>query len=152
MLQGSWRTAQLQAVDTALEADDNVTLYCLFGFSLFVSIQFRQRVIYGKLKHRFTRQRKNQYYTDVVILQSLLETDGTHLPACIKFQDRGKMRFPQKSLLPFCRECSVAIKTYLTPSLYNQVGRKLVVVSHGHTYCQCIYITKASIFLFQDFY
>ena len=129
LLQGSWRTTQLQAVDVAIEPDDDVSLYRLFGFSLFVSIQFREKMVQGKLKHRSTRQRKKMYSKDLRILHFLLETDKTCLPACIKFQNRGKMKFPHKNLLPFCRECSLAIKTYLTPSMYSRIGRRIVLVS-----------------------
>ncbi len=52
----------------------------------------------------------------------------------VKFQDRGKMMFPHRDLLPFCRDCSLGIKTYLNPSMYSSLGRNFLQVStHGTT-------------------
>lgn len=129
MLQGSWRTAHLQAVDHSLEPDDDISLYRLFGFALFVSIRYRKRVIDSRLKRTATVQRRQLYRTHIKMLEALVETDKTTLPACISFQDRGKMRFPYSNLLPFCRDCSIAIKTYLNPTLFQQLGRQTVIVS-----------------------
>ena len=128
-LQLSWRTVQCQAVEMTPEPDDDVSLYRLFGFSLFAGISFRKKAVHGSLRKKFTRSKRNSYRLHLKALESLLEYDKSCLPACVKFQDRGKMRFPYSGLLPFCRECSLGIKTYLNPSLYNSVGREVMQVS-----------------------
>ena len=63
------------------------------------------------------------------ILQSLVEKDKSVLPAFIKFQDRGKMTFPERNFLPSARSCSYEIKKILKPSKYKLLGRKLLLVS-----------------------
>ena len=95
-----------------------------------MSIRYRKRVIYDRLKRRATSERKHLYHIHVKILKALIETDKTLLPACIKYQDRGKMMFPHHDLLPFCRDCSKAIKTYLNATLFHQLGREIVIVSN----------------------
>lgn len=119
-VQESWRTVQCQAVDMNPEPCDDVSLYRLFGFSLFAGIRFRKKAVYGRLRKRFTKTR-----LQLQVLKSLLESDKSCLPACVKFQDRGKMMFPHR----FCRECSLGIRTYLNPSMYNSLGRKVMQVS-----------------------
>ena len=115
------------------EPDDDVSLYRLFGFSLFAGISFRKKAVYGRLRKKFTRSKRNSYRFQLQALKSLLESDKSCLPACVKFQDRGKMMFPHRDLLPFCRDCSLAIKTYLNPSMYNSLGRTVMQVSvHTH--------------------
>ena len=54
LLQSMWATAQTQVVMTAStpQADDDKSLYRLFGFSLFVRIRFRKRVSCGQLRRR----------------------------------------------------------------------------------------------------
>ena len=49
LLQSMWATAQSQVVteERNPQADDDTSLYRLFGFSLFVSIRFRKRVQFG---------------------------------------------------------------------------------------------------------
>ncbi len=105
---------QLQAVEHPLEPDDLVSLYRLFGFALFVSIRYRKRVIYSRLKHRSTRQRKQLYHSQLAMLKALVETDKSTVPACIKFQDRGKMMFPCKDmyLQRALRRCVYAPKAH----------------------------------------
>ena len=106
-----------------------LVLPCLLAFDT-------GRVIYGRLKHQstwpgaplrgayalLTRQRKR---TQLVMLN---ETDKIFAPACIKFQDRGKMKFPCRTMLPFCQMCSIAIKTYLNQKVYYQLGREIIMV------------------------
>ncbi len=128
-LQASWRTVQCQAVEMTPEADDDVSLYRLFGFSLFAGIKFRKKAVYGRLRKKFTSSKRSSYRLQLQALKSLLESDKSCLPACLKFQDRGKMMFPHRDLLPFCRDCSLGIKTYLNPSMYNSLGRKVMQVS-----------------------
>ena len=112
-----------------MEPDDEVSLYRLFGFALFVSIRYRRRVIYGRTMHRATRKRKLLYKMQLALLNSMLETDKSVAPSCIKFQDRGKMKFPCRTMLPICQMCSTAIKTYLNQAAYNQLGCKIIIVS-----------------------
>lgn len=124
-LQARWRTVQSQVLDTTPEPDDDVSLYRLFGFSLFAGISFRKRVLCGPLRRKLSAAK---YRLQLQVYQSLIEDDKSCLPACIKYQDRGKMTFPRKDMLPFCRDCSVAIKTYLNPSMYHSLGRTLMQV------------------------
>ena len=122
------RTNHLQAVreDTDTEPDDDTSLYRLFGFALFVGISSRKKIVFGRLKKVRTRESRKQAYTLMTILQSLVEKDKSHLPACIKFQDRGKMTFPDHDFLPFARSCSHEIKKILRPSKYHILGRRLL--------------------------
>lgn len=136
-LQASWITVQCQAVEKPPEPDDDTSLYRLFGFSLFAGISFRKRVVHGRLRKRFTRLKRNYYGLQLKLLKTLLENDKSCLPACLKFQDRGKMMFPHRDLLPFCRECSLVIKTYLNPSMYTSIGRNVMQVRMS-TMCTCI--------------
>ena len=119
------------------EPDDDGSLYRLFGFSLFVGINFRKKAVHGSLRKIFTTCKRNSYSLQLNALKSLLETDKSCLPACVKFQDRGKMMFPHRDLLPFCRECSLGIKTYLNPSMYNSLGRKVMQV-RMEIVCVCV--------------
>ena len=54
-LQSTWRTVQLSAVSESdeVESDDDASLYRLFGFSLFVGMQFRKKTLYGRLRHHY---------------------------------------------------------------------------------------------------
>ena len=125
-----WVTTQRQLITAEAnpESDDDTLLYRLFGFSLFVSIQFRKRVWFGRLQKRYTYERRRALKREYNILVSLVESDKSVLPACIKFQDRGKMMFPHHSFLPFARACSKAIKTYLNDTAYKHHGRHVVQV------------------------
>lgn len=125
-----WRTVQLEAVreNDDIEPDDDTSLYRLFGFGLHASIRLRKRVIYGKLHKRSRQQRRREYFVQLQILKSLVETDKSVLPACIRLQDRGKMTFPNRSFLPFARECSREIKKHLNTSSFRKVGRHVMQV------------------------
>ena len=99
-------------------------------------------MIYGRLKQRATSGGKHLYNIHEKILKALIETDKTVPPACIKYQERGKMMFPHSDLLPFCRDCSKAIKTYLNAPPFHQLGCKIVIVSnHTISHYACTYIT-----------
>lgn len=126
-----WRTTHIQAVreDTDSEPDDDTSLYRLFGFALFVGINSRKKVVFGRLKKVMTMEYRQRPYKLMKILISLVEKDKSVLPACIKFQDRGKMMFPEQNFLPFARSCSQEIRKHLRPSKYNVLGRRLVLVS-----------------------
>ena len=130
-----WVTTQRQLItdEANPESDDDTSLYRLFGFSLFVSIRFRKRVWFGRLQKRYTYERRRALKREYNILVSLVESDKSVLPACIKFQDRGKMTFPHHSFLPFARACSKAIKTYLNDTAYKHHGRHVVQV-HVYMY------------------
>ena len=137
LLQSMWATAQSQVVteERNPHADDDTSLYRLFGFSLFVSIRFRKRVQFGRLRKRYTFERRRIYRQQYAILSSIVETDKSVLPACIKIQDRGKMTFPHHSFLPFARACSKAIKMFLNNTTYQRHGRHVVqvqVLSSSH--------------------
>ena len=73
------------------DPDDDTSLYRLFGFGLFASMRLRKRVICGKLRKRATAERRREYYTQLQILKSLVESDKSFLPACVRVQDRGKI-------------------------------------------------------------
>ena len=59
----------------------------------------------------------------------LPETNKAILPAIIAYQDRGRMSFPHRDLMPFCRRCSTAIKTWLNPTKYHMMKRKVIVTA-----------------------
>ena len=105
-----------------------VSLYRLFGFSLFASIRFRRKVVFGKLRKHSTTKRKKSYCAQLQILQSLLETDKTILPAALKYQDRGRMIFPNRLLLPFCKEVSKVMRTTLCGEGYKSNGRQIIFI------------------------
>ena len=129
------------------EPDDDGSLYRLFGFALFVGISFRKKAVLGCLRKKFTILERNSYRVQLKVLKSLLENDKSCLPACVKFQDRGKMMFPHRKLLPFCRVFSLGIKTYLNPFMYNLLGRKVIQVNIN-IMCMCLvkaYILKQKV-------
>ena len=114
-MQCSWRKSHIEAVrreSDTVEPDDDVSLYRLFGFALFAGIRARKSIAFGKHRKKFTQERRRKYAVDLQILESLVETDKSVLPACIHMQDRGKMMFPERSFLPFARDCSREIKKH----------------------------------------
>lgn len=125
-----WRTTHLEAVreDMDTEPDDDTSLYRLFGFALFVGISSRKKIIFGRLKKVRKRNSKQESYKLLQVLLSLVEKDKAILPACINFQDRGNMTFPDCKYLPFSRLYSEEIKKHLRPSRYHVVGRLLLLV------------------------
>ena len=115
-------------------ADDDVT-YRLFGFSLHVCIRFRARSCWSrsrKAKH-YTLTRKQNFRKQMSLLQLLLEKDKTVIPAILEKQDRGRMKFPRQSLLPFCRRCSVKIKRTLNMQALLKDGRTISKVIYTLT-------------------
>ena len=134
LLQSMWATNQCQLITTEANpgTDDDTSLYRLFGFSMFVSIQFRKRVWFGRLRKRYTYEHRCAMRREYTLLTLLVESDKSVLPACIKFQDRGKMTFPHHSFLPFARACSKSIKTYLNDNAYKRHGRHVVQVISVH--------------------
>ena len=98
-----------QAEYMPIEPDDDVSLYRLFGFSLHASFKFRTRSCWSrsKLSKRYTILKKRNLRKQLSILKLLIEDDKTVIPAILKKQDRGKMKFPRHDLLPFCRKCSL---------------------------------------------
>ena len=129
-----WRTSHLEAVreETDTEPDDDTSLYRLFGFALYAGISARKKVVFGKLKKVRSRDSRRRSFKMLNVLQSLIEEDKSVLPACIKFQDRGKMIFPERNFLPFARSCSQEIKRFLKPSKYKLLRRKLLLVSNSY--------------------
>ena len=127
-LQSTWRSKQLNAVDLVSDpvADDDGSLYRLFGFSLHVSMKFRKRASYGGSRAHFTIKKRKQYLEEYLALKTLVETDRSVLLGIVRFQDRGKMTFPHRVLLPFMRKCSVCIKRHPNCREYKKVGRKMV--------------------------
>ena len=107
--------------------DDDVTLYRLFGFSLHVSMRFRARSCWSrsKLAKHYTLKKKQDFRKQLSLLKLLVETDKTVIPAVLKKQDRGRMKFPQQSLLPFCCRCSVKIKSTLNMHTLLKDGRTI---------------------------
>ncbi len=125
-----WRTTRLQCVETVDPAapDDDTSLYRLFGFSIFVSIRFRKRAVFGRLRKHHTSAKKALYRVQLDALKTLVESDKTVLPACIKYQDRGKMLFPCRNMIRFGRNSSSAIKSHLNPGSYGRLGRSIAKV------------------------
>ncbi len=121
--------------------DDDIALYRYFGFSLHASIisrkpkrwsthrDYRRRNSVLRKSIRFSalvRQKKN---IQLRILEHLLETDKSAIPAILKSMDRGRMTFPHRKMLSLCRSCSVRIKKTLNFSAFQKDGRKISRVS-----------------------
>ena len=111
------------------EPDDNASLYRLFGFSLFIAIKFRKKTLYGQLRRHYHPSRRRHYALEFKMLKSIVETGKSVLPATIKLQDRGKMTFPHKVLIPFMRKCSRAIKNHLNYKQYKIQGRRIILLT-----------------------
>ena len=77
-------------LDAVPEADDDASLYHLFGFALHVGMKFRKKVTRGHLCSCFCPSRRRQYAMELAVLKTLVETDKSILPAVVRFQDRGK--------------------------------------------------------------
>lgn len=102
---------QLQpGIPSSCTPDDDIALYRLWGFSLFASIRFRKSAL-TKFCKRYTAIRRRSLAKQLTVLQTLLETDKSILPAVIRLQDRGKMNFPHRILIPLMKKCSIAIKS-----------------------------------------
>lgn len=127
-LQTHWQRTQLEAVGEAVNYDD-IALYRLFGFALFVSISYRNNVVYRNLHKSITQARKKRFMNELIVLKALLETDKTVLPLTIKFQDRGKMSFPHSAMLPFCRHCLLKIKSQISREKYAVLRSRIMIVS-----------------------
>ena len=112
---------------TPVTPDDDVSLYRLFGFSLHVSILFRSRSCWSRSRvaKRYTLEKKQKLRKQLSVLKLLVESDKTVIPAILKKQDRGRMKFPHHRLLPFCRACSVKIKSTLNMQALLKDGRKI---------------------------
>ena len=94
LLHDSWRTVRLSAVSSDAAPDDDALLYRLFGFSLFASIIYRKRAVFGRLRKRRTFSTRATLMKELRILEDMLETDKSVLPAVVAYLDRGRMRFP----------------------------------------------------------
>ena len=112
-----------------VQPDDDASLYRLFGFSLFVGIKFRNKALRGHLRRIYSPCKRRQYGRELALMDILVESDKSVLPAIIKFQDRGKMTFPHKALLPFMRRCSKAIKQHLNRDKFHLHGKRTVLLT-----------------------
>lgn len=125
------------AAPESVQPDDDVALYRLFGFSFHASMHVRTRATILKRskigrkpnQSRITKARRIQYCKQLELLKAMLEYDKTVIPTVIKLQDRGRMKFPHRVLIPFCRLCSLEIKRILNRSNLKTMGRKISVVS-----------------------
>ena len=128
-----WSSVQLKYQEllagspSPVKADDDIALYRLWGFSLFASIRFRKSAL-TKFKKRYTVLRKQCFTRQLEVLQSLLETDKSSLPAVIRLQDRGRMSFPHRILIPLMKKCSVAIKSKMNAKLFKTCGYEMIKV------------------------
>ena len=130
LIQSIWRNAQINAVNGSIDEvqpDDDASLYRLFGFSLFVAIRFRRKVLYGSLRRLYTLLKRKQYLVELNVLKSLIETDKSILPVIIRSQDRGKMTFPHRVLLPFMRNCSIDIKKFMNCDYFKINGKSTII-------------------------
>ena len=121
---------------TPLAPDDDVFLYRLFGFSLHASIHFRSIRCEHRtaLSKKQTRAKKTIYHKELRVLRALKETDKSTLPAILIKQDRGRMAFPHRMLLPFCRSCSYIIKETLNIPKLMKDGRQVSKVRSATFY------------------
>ena len=67
------------------------------------------------------------------VLKILVETDKSILPAVVRFQDRGKMTFPQQILLPFMHKCSRLIKLKLNCKQFKLQGKTIALNTKQYT-------------------
>ena len=109
-----------------VDSDNDASLFRLFGFALHVGIKYRKKVLYGKLRKRFCISKRRMYAAELKILKELVETDKSDPPAVVRFQDRGKMTFPHR-ILPFMRNCSVAIKHHLNCKQFKTQSKKVIL-------------------------
>ena len=125
---------------TPVTPDDDVSLYRLFGFSLHVSIQFRNHSCWSRSRvaKRYTLEKKQKLRKQLSVLKLLVESDKTVIPAILKQQDRGRMKFPNHHLLPFCRSCSVKIKSTLNMQALLKDGRNISKVKMMNTCTQLL--------------
>ena len=77
---------------------------------------------------RYTLEKKQKLRKQLSVLKLLVESDKTVIPAILK-QDRGQMKFSNHNLLPFCRACSVKIKSTLNMQALLKDGRKISKVN-----------------------
>jgi len=99
----------------------------LFGFALHAGMHFRKKAVYGRLRSCFLPIKRRRYLDELNALKQIVETDKSVLPAVIKFQDRGKMTFPHRTLLPFMQKCSRAIKAHLNCMQLKLQGKHVVI-------------------------
>ncbi len=121
--------------------DDDVALYRYFGFSLHASIisrkpkrwstyrEYRRRNSVFRKGIRFSAVVRQKRNVQLRILEHLLETDKSAIPAILKRMDRGRLTFPHRKMLSFCRSCSVHIKKTLNYPAFLKDGRKISRVS-----------------------
>ena len=124
-LKSQWEFAVYKPPDV-VTPDDDVALYRLFGFSLHASISYHTQACSVK---RYTAVKKHELRKELKLLNLLLESDKTVIPAILKIQDRGRMKFPSSILLPFCRLCSTEIKMTLNMTSFQKCGCKISKVS-----------------------
>ena len=120
--------------------DDDVALYRFFGLSLHASIIVckprkwsHHRTRANSVRRRvnpFSVQERKKRSIQFHVLEHLLETDKTAIPAILKRLDRGRMTFPHRMMLPFCRSCSLLIKKSLNLPAFLKDGRKISKVSY----------------------
>ena len=133
-LRSQCEMALCQEESISVSADDDVTLYRLFGFSLHASMHFRSRSCWGRsrMAKRYSLEKRMNFRKQVSVLKLLTEKDKSVIPAILKEQDRGRMKFPCQTLIPFCRACSVHIKTTLNMRSLLKDGRKISKVRLTH--------------------
>ena len=118
----TWITTQLNVVDMEriTEPDDDASLYRLFGFSLFIAINFRKKTLFGQLRKHYRPSRRRRYALELEMLKSIVETDKSVLPAARQRED---------DISPFMRKCSRAIKNHLNYKEYKLQGRRIILLT-----------------------
>ena len=98
LLHDSWRNTQLNAVSSEIKADDDASLYRLFGYSLFAAICHQEQSVFGHLHKCYSFLTRAKLLRKLRRLEKLLETDKAILPA-VAYQDR--MSFSHHKLMVF---------------------------------------------------
>ena len=115
----------LKQTNASVTPDDDITLYRLFGFSLHASIHSGTQICTSKFTKRYTVLNRRNIRKQLSVLKQLLEEDKTRIPAVLAKQDRGRMKFPNMMVLPYCRSCSILIKKTLNLPALMRGSRKI---------------------------
>ena len=110
--------------------DNDLSLYKVAGFSLHSCIQIR-KVTVKSIAKRFkinTLRRAAHYNEQIKLLECLCCKDKAVVPVELQLLDRGGLTFPRKELLPFLREFSIKIKSYLNHNIYEDLGADTIMV------------------------
>ena len=102
---------------------DDVSLYRLGGWALLSAIKYRKKELKlspGKL----------ELQQELMLLQLLTvsQEEKINLPAALRYLDRGRLTFPQPSIIPFLRALEDRMLEILNETNYKRYGKRLFQV------------------------